>query len=149
MKRILVGMMVMAITCIFQSHIAYADPDSGGPSLGKWEFTGKDDKGVVWKGTLENKKLDTSRFDANRFYSIMDLETTGNEMQRGVEAPSKWDPAKGEITFATGGTSYTALLSKDGKRLIEGKWTQGEKDFATGKITIKSTGVWSAKFLSP
>lgn len=152
MKRILVAIVMLMIACIFQGqpfvYAASPSAHTSGPPLGKWEFVGKDDKGVVWKGALENKQLDTNRFDADRFYSIFNLQALGNGTQREVEAPSKWDPAKREVSFATGGTAYTAVLSKDGKRLTEGKWTHGNKDFR-GKITVKNTGVWSAKFVSP
>lgn len=35
-----------------------------GPYLGKWEFKGKDNTGLVWSGTLDIQRLDPDRFDA-------------------------------------------------------------------------------------
>ncbi|MFH0976298.1 MAG: hypothetical protein V1874_11000 [Spirochaetota bacterium] len=140
-----------------QDLVVYADPrigqqpavESSGPPLGKWQFTGKDDKGVVWTGTLEIQKLDTDRFDADKYHSICSLELKSADSSRGVEAPCKWEPGKREVSFSTGGTTYTAILSPDGKSLANGKWSESKKDFQSSKVIIIKTGVWSAKFTAP
>lgn len=121
--------------------------ENSGPLFGKWAFTGKDDKGVAWTGTLTINKLDTENFDAGRFHSIFSFQLESANSGRGVEAPSKWDAGKQEASVNSGGISYTAILSPDRKSLTQGKWTESEKDFQTRKVTIISTGVWSAKFI--
>jgi len=121
--------------------------ENSGPLLGKWAFTGKDDHGVAWTGTLTIKKLDTDNFNADKFHSIFSFELESASSGRGVEAPSKWDPIKQEVSVNSGGTSYTAILSPDRKSMTQGKWTESEKDFKTRKVTITNTGVWSAKFI--
>lgn len=120
-----------------------------GPHLGKWEFTGKDDKGVTWAGALELMALDTSRFDEQKFHSIFNLKLKSETSWRGVEAPCLWNPATRQVIFRTGGTEYVGILSPDGSRLIDGQWTESEKDFATDEVKIKKSGVWSAKFIAP
>ena len=157
MKRIIVSILIMTIAYTVQGLTVYAGPredqqpaaESSGPPLGKWQFTGKDDKGVTWTGTLTIQKLDTNRFDADKYHSIFSLELQSAGSSRGVEAPCIWDPGKREVSFSTGNTTYTAILSPDGKSLTRGKWSEGKKDFRTRKVTITKTGVWSAKFSAP
>lgn len=151
MKRIILNILIITIIYMVQGLTVHAGPstESSGPSLGKWEFIGKDDKGVAWTGILEILKLDTNRFDADKYHSIANLEVKSASSGRGVEAPCRWEPGKREVSFSTGGTAYTAILSPDGKSLTQGKWTESEKDFQTRKVTITRTGVWSAKFVAP
>lgn len=59
---------------------------------GKWAFEGKDDKRVVWSGTLTVKELDTTSFDANRLHSIFSLEARSQNGSNGVEAPCRFMP---------------------------------------------------------
>jgi hypothetical protein len=154
MKRIIVSILIMTIAYTVQGLTVYAGPhvgqqpaaESSGPPLGKWQFTGKDDKGVTWTGTLAIQKLDTDRFDADKYHSIFSLELVSKGSSRGVEAPCIWKPDKREVSFSTGGTTYTAILSPDGKSLTNGKWSESKKDFQTSKVSIIKTGVWSAKF---
>ena len=152
MKRIILSVLIITIICMVQGLAVHAGPstENSGPPLGKWEFTGKDSKGVSWTGTLVVQKLDTKRFDADKFHSMCSLEMKSANSTNAVDTPCKWEPNKREVSFSTGDTaSYTAILSPDGKSLTQGKWTDSEKDYRTRKITIKRTGVWSAKFIAP
>lgn len=157
MKRTIICILIITIACMVHGLTVYADSrvekkppvESNGPPLGKWEFIGKDDKGVAWTGILEILKLDMNRFDADKYHSIASLGVKSADAGHGVEAPCRWEPASREVSFSTGGTSYTAILSSDGKSLTQGKWTESEKDFRTRKVTVIRTGVWSAKFTAP
>jgi methionine-rich copper-binding protein CopC len=68
-----------------------------------------------------------------------------------VEAPGRYDPAARALSFSTGiseVTSYTAVLSPDGKSLTQGKWTKSKKDrkqSGQAGMTVVSAGTWSAK----
>jgi len=153
MKRIIVSILILIMALAIQvffftvSFAAEQFPaDSKGPMLGKWTFEGKDDKGIVWKGTLTVAKLDTASFDANRYYSGCILDISSNDGGKGVDAPCTWNAAGREVSFGAGSSTYTAVLSSDGKTLTQGNWTETEKDFRTRKVTIKSTGNWSAKY---
>ena len=121
-----------------------------GPTLGKWEFTGKDNKGLAWTGTLTIEKLDPQSFDVDRFHSMCSLEmesTDPNEGGRGVSAPCTYDKATRAVAFSTGASNisaYTAVLSADGKSLIQGKWTESEKSRQSGTKVLRS-GDWSAR----
>ena len=118
---------------------------NSGPSLGKWQFTGKDNTGLVWTGTLSIEKLDPTRFDAKRYHSMCSLEvesTDPNKGTKGVEGPCTWDPQTRAVSFTVAVMEthlYTAVLSPDGKSLLQGKWTDSKKE------TIVSSGTWSAK----
>lgn len=149
MKRIMLSILAITIAC-FVHGLVNAGPsaETGGPSLGTWAFTGKDDKGVSWTGTLAVQKLDTNRFDAGKYYSMCDLEMKSANSQKGISTPCTWEPNKRLVSFSTGETaSYTAILSPDGKSMTRGTWTDSEKDFKTRKVTITRTGVWSAAFV--
>jgi hypothetical protein len=155
-KRIIAAILIAAVAYTVQGFICAGScagqqpaAGNGGPLLGRWEFAGKDSKGVVWKGTLRVQKLDTKLFDADRFHSIFILEAQSADSSSGVEAPCKWDVDKREVSFSTGSVEYTAILSPDGKSLTQGKWTESEKDYQTREATITKTGVWSAKFTAP
>jgi hypothetical protein len=150
MKRIILAILIITIVCMVEG-LVYAGPsaESGGPALGKWEFTGKDDLGASWTGMLAVQKLDTNSFDANRFHSMFTLEATSGDSSYGVEAPCRWEPSTREVSFSTGSSAYTAILSPDGKSLIQGKWTNSERDYRTRKATVIRTGVWSGKFVAP
>lgn len=149
--RVLVAILTVTVFCAASGipiHAGRSQPgpvSGAGPALGKWEFTGKDDKGGVWAGTLTIGKLDTERFDAEKYHSIVSLEAESAGSTHAVEAPCRWDPAKREVSFSTGGAEYTATLSPDGKSLTGGKWTDSEKDYRTRKVTVARTGAWSAR----
>ncbi len=156
-KRIIISILIITIAYMVQGLAVYAGPlvgqqptaQNSGPPLGKWEFIGKEDKGVSWTGTLEIQKLDANRFDADRYHSIFNLELQSASSSRAVEAPCRWEPGNREVSFSTGGTAYSAILSLDGKSLTQGKWTESEKDFQTRRLTIIKSGLWSAKFTAP
>ncbi|MCX6633063.1 MAG: hypothetical protein NTW28_36165 [Candidatus Solibacter sp.] len=120
---------------------------SGGPVLGKWEFTGKDNTGLAWTGTLAIEKLDTNRFDVNKYHSLCSLEVQSADPSKGtngVEAPCSYDPGTRAVSFSTGIStihSYTAVLSSDSRSLTLGKWTDSKK----GARQSDRTGDWSAK----
>ena len=148
MKRTALSILTMIILCTVYCLVSAAPAaDTAGPSFGKWAFTGKDDKGVAWTGTLVIEKLDTNRFDAARFHSMCNLDMKSATAGKGIETPCAWDPKTREVSFKTTDTaSYTAILSPDGKTLTRGKWTDSEKDFKTRKVTVIRTGTWSAAF---
>ena len=116
------------------------------PVLGKWAFDGKDDKGVVWNGTLTIAELDTNRFDTSKYHSMCTLNAESKNAGKGVDTPCTWDPAKREVLFEAMRSAYSTILSSDGQSMTQGKWTETDKDSKTSKVTVKSTGVWSAKY---
>lgn len=137
-NRIIVAILTVIVLC------AAATSDAG-PSLGKWEFTGKDNTGVAWTGTLTIEKLDPNRFDTNKYHSMCSLQVESASTSSGVEAPCKYDPSTRALSFSTGVStthSYTAVLSPDGKSLTKGKWTESKTD---GQKSVVQTGDWSAK----
>jgi hypothetical protein len=126
------------------------DTSNSGPVLGKWEFAGKDNTGLVWSGTLDIQKLDPAKFDAKKYISLCSLEvqsTDSSKGTKGVEAPCKWDPSSRLLTFGDTWPAlnvYTAVLSADGKSLTQGKWT--ERNFVRGNAgPVVRSGEWSAK----
>jgi hypothetical protein len=152
-NRILIAILAVTAIAILSVTPALAeDPGStnSGPALGKWEFTGKDNTGLVWTGTLSIEKLDPSRFDANRYHALCSLEvesTDPSKGTKGVEAPCTWDPRTRAISFTTGVNVthlYTAILSSDGKTLSQGKWTESKGNSGEAGETVRS-GNWSAK----
>ena len=156
-NRIIVAAVTVIVLCaclggaVISLGSQEAVAGSPGPALGKWEFTGRDSKGGAWKGTLTVEKLDTARFDAPKYYAMFVLDVIVGEEQRGIEAPCRWDPVKREVAMTTGPrsapTEYTATLSPDGKTLTGGRWTESERDSATGQVKVTSTGTWTAKFV--
>ena len=156
---------VLGITVFSASHGVAADAGSGvgqqqsaknsnGPALGKWEFTGKDNTGVAWTGTLAIEKLDPNLFDAKKYHSMCILEVQSadpSQGTRGVGAPCSYDPGTRAVSFSTGVStihSYAAVLSGDGRSLTRGKWTESKNDAKksgqSGMSAVR-TGDWSAK----
>jgi hypothetical protein len=151
-NRIVVAMLSAAILCASGAAQQPAANSSSGPSLGKWEFTGKDNTGVAWTGAMTIEKLDPSRFDTGKYYAICSLELESAAEGRGVEAPCQYAPGTRTVSFSTGtmssACSYTAVLSPDGKSLTQGKWTESKKgDRKSGEsaMAVVRTGDWSAK----
>ena len=160
-KRITVSILTVAILCAAHSLAANAGSGAGqqpaansssGPSLGKWEFTGKDSTGVAWTGTLTIEKLDPNNFDTNKYHSMCILEVNSASSGRGVEAPCMYNPSTRAVSFSTGtnrsASSYTAVLSPDDKSLTQGKWTESKKDdqkSGQSGVTVVRAGAWSAK----
>ena len=116
-----------------------------GPTLGKWAFTGKDNTGVTWTGTLTIEKLDPNRFDVKAYYGLCSVEVESPDPSkgtRGVEAPCTYNPGTRAVSFTTGAMTthlYTAVLSADGQSLTGGKWTE------TKARTVVRRGEWTAK----
>jgi hypothetical protein len=102
--------------------------------LGKWEFTGKDDTGGKWTGVIviiiENEEV------------ACDLNIQGPKFSSGIGGPFPCAPDQRSFSCATGGNSYTAVLSADGKSLTDGKWTTKGDDFMNFP---KVTGSWTAR----
>jgi hypothetical protein len=160
-KRITVAILTVTILCAAHSLAATTGSGAGqqpaansssGPSLGKWEFTGKDNTGVAWTGALTIEKLDPDRFDTNKYHSMCNLDVQSSSSGRGVGAPCRYDPSTRAVSFSTGTmaseSSYTAVLSPDGKSLAGGKWTESKKDdrkSGQSGVTVVKTGDWSAK----
>lgn len=134
--------MKRSIITVLAATIAFAYSGNG-PSFGKWQFAGKDNTGVAWIGTLTIGKLDTQRFSSDKYYSACVLEVKSKSMERTVDTPCMYDSAARAVSFATGlrrsRTSYDAVLSPDGKSLVQGKWSELEQG------AVKETGEWSAK----
>jgi hypothetical protein len=152
-KRIAVATLTVTILCAAHSLAANS---SSGPSLGKWEFTGKDNTGLAWTGTLTVEKLDPDRFDTNKYHSMCNLEVQSSSSGRGVEAPCRYDPNTRAVSFSTrtmaSESSYTAVLSPDGKSLAQGQWTESKKDdrkSGQSGVAVFKTGAWSAKLTAP
>ena len=138
-KRIIVTILTLTMLCA-----ALCLAGDSGPAFGKWQFTGKDNAGVVWTGTLTIEKLDPNRFDTVKYQFMCVLETKSANSENGVSAPGRYDQAAHSLSFSTGIsqiTSYTAVLSADGKSLTQGKWTVTKK----AGNTVVSSGTWSAK----
>ena len=115
-----------------------------GPALGKWSFKGKDDKGGVWTGTLTISEQDSG--GAKYRDCSLDAESKDGT-SNGVGSECRWNPAKREVSFGPEDMAmYTAILSADGKSMTQGKWTEAEKDWGTGKVAVKKTGAWSAAY---
>lgn len=159
-NRIIVTILTLTMLCAAHGLAGNAGSGAGqppaatsgsGPTLGKWVFTGKDNKGVVWTGTLAIEKLDLNRFNTNKYHFMCNLEVQSASTGRGVEAPGTYDPAARTLSFSTGIseiTSYTAVLSPDGKSLTQGKWTVTKKDdkkSGQAGMIVASAGTWSAK----
>jgi len=123
--------------------------DKSGPALGKWKFTSKETSGVVWTGTLTLSKLDPERFSADKYYALCNIEATSTKGGLGVEHPAKYDPSTRALSFGEegnwGGSTYTCVLSADGKKLEKGKWRQSDRDFDSKKLVVVSSGDWSAE----
>lgn len=154
-KRMVVAILgITAFSVVGMAGALAAGEGSGnsGPSLGKWEFTGKDNTGLVWSGTLSIEKLDPTRFDPKQYVSMCSLDVNSNDPSkggRGVEAPCEWDPSTRAVSFTTGISvthRYSAVLSSDGKSLTQGRWTESKKN-GSGQSgeTIVGSGNWSAK----
>ncbi|HTG01706.1 MAG TPA: hypothetical protein VK654_14085 [Nitrospirota bacterium] len=116
-----------------------------GLRLGKWTFEGKDSKGVVWTGTLTISEQDLGNGLKYVDCSLDVKNPSGGGS--GVGSECTGDPAKREIQFGPDpGALYRAVLSADGKKMTGGKWTEADKDWTTGKVTVKLTGDWSAAY---
>ena len=154
-KRMIVailGVTAFTIACVASALAANQGSAHSGPSLGKWEFTGKDNTGLVWSGALSIEKLDPTRFDAKTYVSMCSLvvnSTDESKGERGVEGPCEWNPGTRTVSFTVGVTvthRYSAVLSSDGKSLTQGKWTSSKKnDRGQSGETIVGSGNWSAK----
>lgn len=134
---------VVALSAALAPSAAAAD----GPALGKWAFTGKDNTGLVWTGTLMIEKLDPSRFDASRYHSMCDLNmesTDESKGTKGVGAPCTFDAQKRTISFTAGASRvwvFSAVVSADGKSISNGKWARTN----ASDNSVIETGEWSAK----
>ncbi len=155
MSGIRIRLIVLVLITVCASQIAawqgnQPAASSSGPAFGKWNFTAKESTGVVWTGTLTVSKLDTNRFDAGKYHSLCNIEAVSTKGGLGVEHPAKYDPSTRTFSFGeegeTGGSTYTAALSADGKKLEKGKWRQSDKDFDSNKLVVV-TGGWSAEFI--
>jgi hypothetical protein len=146
----LLTIMAISLALVIATPAAGQGPVKSGPYLGKWEFTGKDNTGLVWSGTLSIVKLDAARFDASKYHSLCSLEvesTDPNKGTKGVEAPCEWNPGTRTVSFGNSYPAtnvYTAILSADGKALTQGKWT--ESKIVRGEVGgVVRSGEWAAK----
>jgi hypothetical protein len=118
-------------------------PAAGPPSLGKWEYSARDNNGTTWTGTLTFEKVDPTKWDAKRYFALCDIEES---------SPTKGSRTRVELCEYDGTTrtvfykrmvatisTYTAILSQDGKSLTNGKWTELKGTKVVG------SGEWSAK----
>jgi hypothetical protein len=102
--------------------------------LGKWTFTGRDAKGVVWNGTLEITSLGNFSSDSGKYSNMCDLNVQSGNAGKGFGAGCLYNALNKTLTWLSDEYSFTAVLSPDGKSLTQGKWV--EKGAA---------GSWSAK----
>jgi hypothetical protein len=149
-RRIIITLLTITALCLaigIPATAAEQGSAKSGPALGKWEFSGKDNSGAVWSGTLTMEKLDPVRFEA-KYYSlcILDVESP-NQGTKGVEEPCDWNPDTRTVSFGNTYPAvnvYTAVLSADGKALTQGKWTESKVVRGKAGGVIRS-GQWSAK----
>lgn len=131
----------LALGALFTACAAAAAAD--GPAFGQWSFSGSDNKGVAWTGTLTIERLATGEEGA--LQAMCSLEVQSKQMGRGVGAACKYDAATRVLSFGSKAPSntfsYRAVLSPDGKSLTQGKWSETVRSETT-------TGEWSAKFKS-
>ena len=146
--------MIRIIIAVAVFGVFLSAAGSEGPALGTWQFTGKDNTGLVWTGTLAIEKLDADRFNAEKYHSMCDLNVESTDTSkgtRGVGAPCKYDAAMRTVSFSTGMDTvhtYTATLAADGKSLTQGKWTEAKrerKNMQWVEGAVVSSGTWSAK----
>lgn len=120
-------------------------PPENALRLGNWDFTGSDKAGVVWEGTLTIGELDPSRFDPDpaKYSHRCHLELRSAKSGRGKDMPCLYDGRTRLFSFDGGAFSnkysYSAMLSTDGKRLMDGRWIEGNGE----------TGTWSAMSSEP
>lgn len=106
------------------------------PMLGKWNFIGKDDKGGAWKGVIDIR--------IDNVEVACEVTIQGPKSSSGVGGPFECRPDQKNFTCASGGDSFTAVLSANGKNLTNGKWTKKGDDYLDFPTV---TGTWSAKSL--
>ena len=87
---------VLALLIMTTAAVAFAEPQGAagaGPALGNWEFTGKDNAGLPWSGTLKIRRIDPVRFPGNyyAYCALEDRSTDDSKGVHGVEAPCTWD----------------------------------------------------------
>jgi hypothetical protein len=116
---------------------------------GTWEFTGKDNTGLVWSGTLSIEKLDPARSDPNKYHSLCRFEVQSSDKQSTEDRQvlSGWDPGACTVSFGKSYPAvnvYTAIPSGDGKVFMQGKWTGSRIVRGQAGVIIRS-GEWSAK----
>jgi hypothetical protein len=118
---------------------------AGPPSFGKWEYTGLDNSGANWTGTLTIEKVDPTKWDAKRYFALCEVEERSldpNKGTRSVQALCEYDGRTRTVSFTFLGSklhSFSAVLSPDGKSLTSGKWTE------TKGTTVVRSVEWSAK----
>jgi hypothetical protein len=159
-NRISIALLSIIAFSAFQGVAASAGSGAGeqqsakssdGPVLGTWEFTGKDNTGLGWTGTLTIEKFDLARYGPKKYHSMWTFKVDSTDPNRGgpheIMAPCDWDPGTRTVSFGNTWPAtnvYTAVLSADGKVLTQGKWT--ESKFVRGQVAgVIRTGDWSAK----
>ena len=145
---VLLTITAVSLALVVPAPAADQGAAKSGPYLGKWEFTGKDNTGLVWSGTLSVEKLDPARWDPNKYHSLCRFEVQSSDKQtKDVQVLSEWDPGTRTVSFGKlypATNVYTAILSGDGKVLTQGKWT--ESKIVRGQVGgIVRSGEWSAK----
>jgi hypothetical protein len=125
-----------------------AGPDQG-LGFGTWEFTGQDKTGTAWKGTLVIEKPDRNMFESPTVIAQGNLQLEAADGSGlGALTPIQYDPEKRIVTMGGegdyGGTTFTAVLSADGKRLTKGTWREIEWVSETKTKRLVREGEWSA-----
>ncbi len=127
---------------------------TNGPAFGKWEFTGKDNTGVTWTGSLTIAKMDPDILDPQKYPWMCDLDVSPSDPSKGtkgLQAGCEWDAGARTLTFGKAWPPtnvYTAVLSADGKSLAQGKWTDRSFDAKRGDVgPVTGSGQWTAKFV--
>jgi len=120
-------------------------PAAGPPAFGTWEYTGRDDRGTTWTGTLTIEKVNPTLFDPKRYFALCEVEQRSpdpNTGTRSVQGPCEYDEKTREVSFrllVSSLHSFSAVLSQDGQSLTNGKWTESK-----GTKVVR-TVAWSAK----
>jgi hypothetical protein len=146
---------LVALVCFALSPflLVAAGPRPAGPDqglgFGTWEFTGQDKTGTVWKGTLVIEKPDRNMFESPKVIAQGNLQIAAADGSGlGALAPIQYDPEKRIVTMGGdgdyGGTTFTAVLSADGKRLTKGAWRETEWVSETKTKRLVREGEWSA-----
>jgi len=139
-KLIVLGLVIVCASQLAAWQGNQSTPAKSGPTLGKWKFTAKETSGVVWTGTLILSKIDPQRFSPDKYHSLCNIEAVSTKGGLGVEHPAAYDPSTRVLSLGHeggnwGGSTYTAVLSADGKKLEKGKWKQSDREFESRRLS--------------
>lgn len=144
---------ILACLALRPLFLVAAGPRPAGPDqglgFGTWEFAGKDKTGTAWKGTLVIEKPDRNMFESSNVFAQGNFQLEAADGSGlGALTPVQYDPVKRVVTMGGegdyGGTTFTAVLSADGKRMTKGTWREVEWVSETKTKRLVREGEWSA-----